>query len=146
MAKYQAIRWTLIRAASEFGVDRKTMTDRLKSAGIEAGKDDCFSTADICRAIFSDLEAEKIRDTRAAAKLKEIAIEDKLRNSIPVALVEKVWSATIIDLRQKILYAEIPDQTKQEILKDLQAIPIDEYFTATGSRGEEAAEADSEPA
>jgi len=51
------------------------------------------------------------------------------RELIPCVLVEKVVNAVLGGLAQKISYLEISDLKKQEILADLQAIPIDDYFT-----------------
>ena len=36
----------------------------------------------------------------------------------------------MIELRQKITYTTMPDKDKQDILKDLQAIPVEQFFTA----------------
>jgi hypothetical protein len=135
------IRWTIYAASMNFDVDAKTLTKQMQVAGVLPGEDGKFSTMDICRSIFGDLKGDLVRaqtrDTNKAADIKAVNLANLLRQNIPSEIVEKAWSSVIIDMRQKILYAEIPDKIKQDILKDLMAMPIDEYFKDAKPEGNE---------
>ncbi len=123
------VRWTVGQASQEFGRDPKTITSKLKSAGLVPGADGMFSTHDICRALFSDYESEKTRLTKEQADLAELKKLQMSKELCPVRLVDHAWTRAIVDLRQKILNLDyISQQQKNDILRDLQNIPIDEYF------------------
>lgn len=65
--KFEPIRWTIEHASREFGLDKKTLSGRLKREGILPGTDGHWSTKQIVSAIHGDLESERIRKTRAEA-------------------------------------------------------------------------------
>lgn len=66
------IRWNRLDAAAEFGIDRDTLSRRLRAAGIAPGEDKRFSTKEILAALFGDLEKEKTRNEAAKADLHEM--------------------------------------------------------------------------
>jgi len=55
------IRWSIYKAAQEFGIHRETLAKRLQAQSIRPGKDDAYSTQDICQAVFGDISGEKLR-------------------------------------------------------------------------------------
>lgn len=146
MTSHEPLRWTIGGAAAEFGLHPKTLTGRIKTSGVVAGEDGKFSTADVCAAIYGDYESEKTRLTKEQADIAALKKTEMQHLLLPVGLVEKVWNGVTADLRQKILFLEIPDVKKQEILADLQNIPIDDYFTAANTSDEEAVESSTAPA
>lgn len=77
--KQTAIRWTIARAASEFHVDPKTLSKKLRKSQT-AGEDGAWSTRQIAAAIFGDIERERLRnltvDTEAKMLSKESAALD----------------------------------------------------------------------
>lgn len=139
--KLTSVRWRLHMAAVEFGVDDKTLEKAIKVAGLVPGEDGCFSTRDICVAIFGDLKGDLIRaqtrDANESADIKAIKKANLLRENIPAALVEKVWSAAISELRQRVLYSALADDAKADILHDLKAIPVEEYFATAAADKDE---------
>ena len=132
MPATKLIRWSLNAASDNFGIAFKTLTVRIKSEGIEPGEDNKFSTMDICRAVYGDLKGDLMRaQTRAqneAADMTAVKKSNLLRDNIPADLVERVWSSVLIELRQRISYAEIPDKVKHDLSRDLMSIPVEEYF------------------
>lgn len=129
----ELVRWSIKKAAEEFDTNQATLTGKLKSAGILPNpQDQCFSTMDIVTAIYgglsNKLKAEQIKDTRESAALKNVRKQNLLRENIPVAMVEKVWSDFIVDLVQKINNQDLPDKVRKEILADLQQIDTEKYF------------------
>lgn len=121
------LRWTLERAAAEFGIDRKTLAKRVTVKGIQPGDDGKFSTKEIASAVFSDGQAAKV--SLALSQKENFDLRNK---KLSGALVDpkqcqELWDSAMIALRQKISDAPIPEALKTELVKDLQAIPIEEY-------------------
>lgn len=105
--KYNPIRWTIHHAAAEFGVNDKTLSRRLKAAGIAAAADGRFSSKDILAAIISglggDYGRERTRLTAAEADVKELQRE-KLRGALLEAeVVARAWEIIVTTIRQKAL-------------------------------------------
>lgn len=132
-AQTKIVRFSLHQAAQEWQLDDKTLASRFKAASI-VPDDKGYSVAQINRAVFGDLEGDRIRaqtkQAEAAAELTAVKTANLRRENIPAFLVEKVLADLMIELRQKITYATMPDKDKQDILKDLQAIPVEQFFTA----------------
>ena len=127
------VRFSLHQAAQEWQLDDKTLASRFKAASI-APDENGYSVQQINRAVFGDLEGDRVRaqtkQAEAAAELKAVKTANLRRENIPAFLVEKVLADLMIELRQKITYTTMPDKDKQDILKDLQAIPVEQFFTA----------------
>lgn len=120
------IRWTVDQAASEFGLDRKTLAKRMKSTGVVPGKDSKFSTADICRAVFTDGEAARAAlavSQKEHYDLKNGKLSDRFADA---ELFQQISDGMVLILRQKISEAPIPEETKISILKEIQNIDVDE--------------------
>lgn len=134
------LRWTIGTAASEWATNVKTIALGIRTLGIIPGDDGMFSTIQIDKALHGDFEVEKTRDTAASADTRELKLANLRRENIPAYNVERVVGALLSDLRQQITYLEIPDDKKADILRNLQAIPIDEYFTAGNTEEKESEE------
>jgi len=121
MAAKESIRWTLEKAATEFGLDRTTLSKRITTAGILAGADKMFSTADICAAVFGDIEGEKLREKRHQANLLEMEEEERrgllLKKSEVYDQIDKLG----IELKANIMACNIGEDEKRDILKTMQA-------------------------
>lgn len=143
--KIETIRWALGTAAKEFGLDPKTLSARLKARGIEVGVDGKLSTLQICEAVYGDLEGEKILKTREE-RIK-LARENKTadRELLPTPEMIRIWSSVILEYRQRVLYAEIPQTTKEDLLAVLTEATIDEYFRAANTDSEEPTDESSNP-
>jgi hypothetical protein len=50
-----ALRWSIDRAGIEFGMTGATLRKALAKESITCGGDGCFSTQEICRAVFGGL-------------------------------------------------------------------------------------------
>jgi phage terminase Nu1 subunit (DNA packaging protein) len=122
------IRWTIEHAASEWGVDRKTLAKYIRVSGVVQGSDGKFTTRDIDRAINSDGEA-----ARAALAISQKENFDLRNKKLSGELVDprqcqQLWDAAMIALRTKIADSALPDSAKREIVKDLQSIPLNDYL------------------
>ena len=119
-AKEKVIRWSKWRASSEFGIDQKTLTGRLTRYGIEAGRDKCFSTKQICDAVFGDIDNEKLRLTKEQADKLEIenatSRGDLVVMSEMVEIVQRglqAMTATVMGL------TDLPVEYRDKIIEQL---------------------------
>lgn len=118
-------RWTIEHAASEFGIDRRTLTKQLAAKGILPGEDKQFSTREICEAIYDDYEkgrtrkvneeADQIALANATARSQLADKPDLLRR------FETIWA----DMRARILNSELSDADKDALLHDLARLHAD---------------------
>ncbi len=125
--KADAFRWSINRAAMEFGADNMTLEKRRRAAGIEPGEDGYYSTRDIASLIFGDKEAETIRKISAEARqveLKNAITEGEL---IPVASVIKICARILVPVRQKILSSSLSEQERHDMLEDLVALATKDW-------------------
>lgn len=129
MKVLKAVRWEVTQASVEFDLHKATLSKRLKTAGIEPGRDGKFSTKQICAAVFGDMDGEKLRETRHRANLLEIEEKEKRQELVAAAAVEKVWRSYLVAVRQHVKnHQRIPDDLKSEILLELREIPKGEFF------------------
>ncbi len=140
------IRWTIERAAVEFGIDRGTLSGRIHNRGILPADDGKFSTRDICIAVFTDGKAA--RDKLATAQQENFNLRNKklAGELVDPKQCQQLWDACVISLRQKIANTPIPEATKREILKDLQSIPLNEYLENNSTGSDEDDSSQPEPA
>ena len=121
MAAKESIRWTLEKAATEFGLDRATLSKRITTAGIVAGEDGKFSTAEICAAVFGDIEGEKLREKRHQANLLEMDEAERRGELLRKAEVYDQIDKLGLELKANIMACNIGEDEKRDILKTMQA-------------------------
>lgn len=82
-------------------------------------------------------QAEKSREDIEVARkekldkeniLLQLKIDEAERRLVPLAAVETAWEFIIVELRQGIQSAPMPEHEKRTLLDRLQKIPIDDYF------------------
>lgn len=124
------IRWTLKQASEEFGVNIQVLTRKLKSNGVVYGEDKMYSTRQIFDALTVEVDLKKaqLENIRRDSALKATRDSILKKENVPVALVEKVWSDFVVDLRQKIQNSNLSAKERADILADLQTIPVENYF------------------
>jgi len=110
-------RWTIHRAAKEFGIHRETLAKRLEAAAVTPSK--AYSTRDICRAVYGDYEREKLRRVKEQAdKLasqNELARQSLVRTEEVYLRLAKVFGA----MRQRILSSTLTEDEQGDLLNDL---------------------------
>ena len=115
----EIFRWTIGRAASEWRIDPKTLTSRIKAAGVVPGADGFFSTLDIHRSINGDIDAERLRKTREEADRLELENAKERGTLIEIESVYKHFEGVFIAFRARVLASNLEDFEKDEMLKDL---------------------------
>ena len=99
------MKWTIQKAAIEFGVDSKTIRSGLARNDVEVkkGRGSSYTTRQITAAIFGDLKGERIRETRARADLLELKRKERAAVLVPMDLARKVVSDVLVPIRTELL-------------------------------------------
>ena len=122
MAAQPRIRWTPTQAGQEFDIDRKTIQKRLAAADIHPGTDDKYSTKQIASAVFGDIQGERLRKTREEADNLALRNAEMRGELVSVTLVKQMVSEIILANKQTVLASQLEQETKNEILANLEAL------------------------
>lgn len=118
-ARTEAMRWTVYQAAMEFDIAKETLSKEFRKCGILPGPDGKYSTMDVCRAKFGDLERERIRKVKAEADGVEMENARKRGELVARENVVKfcvdVASAVVQRIKASPLPHEVIDDTLEEI-------------------------------
>ncbi len=114
------MRWTLTNAATEFGCARETLRRGFRQEGIDADAEDGrFTTAQVCKALFGDLDGEKVRLTRAQADKVEMENRERARELVEVSAAVELAQRFCFAARQVIMLSELSEAGKNKILREL---------------------------
>ena len=119
MRKPALLRWTVGMASAEFDLDPKTLRKRLRAAGITAGDDGRYSTAQLVQAVSGDLRYEQTRETRARADRLEMELAKERGEVIHRERVFQFLENIFIAVKMKILGSSLSELEKEKILNDL---------------------------
>ena len=115
------IRWSVEKAASEFQIDRKTLSKRIRGGDIQPGSDGKFSTEQICAAVFGDYRREQLREMRERADKLELENQVTRSERIPIEDVLQVNNECDLAIRGVILASKLPKESVNEIFDQLRA-------------------------
>jgi hypothetical protein len=115
------IRWSVEKAASEFQIDRKTLSKRIRGGDIQPGSDGKFSTEQICAAVFGDYRREQLREMRERADKLELENQVTRSERIPIEDVLQVNNECDLAIRGVILASKLPKESVNEIFYQLRA-------------------------
>ena len=137
MAKPQkAIKWTLILAATEFGLDSVTLSKRLRAEGIEADADGYFTTKQIIIAVAGDLDREKTRNEAAKADLHEMKRDLEREKLIPAERVRASLEELKVAISQVIDHSHLEAKQKATIYANLQKLGERDFVAGTDEPAE----------
>ena len=99
------MKWTIRNAAMEWGVSMETVTRGLRGNGLhDVGKRGrTYTTREIDSAIHGDIDAERLRETRARADLLEIDRRERERELMPRSEVEGYFAECWLPIRQHLM-------------------------------------------
>lgn len=119
----EPIRWTMERAAKEFGRDRKTLSKYLTERGERAGDDGRFSTKQIADALYIgvDLEKEQARLTARNADIAEVRLARARNEVIDTETVFRIWENIRVAITRTILTCGLTHKEKDHILSELKS-------------------------
>lgn len=113
------VRWTQEHAASEFGINPRTLSARIKQLGILPGDDDRYSTKDIASAVYGDLERERIRLTSAEADAQEAKNKVEAGELINAEEFRKDYAAVAVEIVRQIRNSNLSEADQDAILSAL---------------------------
>jgi hypothetical protein len=123
------VRWTLSLAASEFGLGEDTLKRKVAQALLFPGEDGRWSTRQICAAVFDDLDAEKVRLTRAQADKAELDLDERRKQLVSAAGVVKFCAGVLGAVRQKVVMSSLTAEEQDEILRELETLMMEGRVT-----------------
>lgn len=123
-------------AGVEFGRDHRALSKRIRREGLEPGEDGCFSTAQICAAVFGDQYSEDLRKTREEADKLEIHNKRSRRELIDAESVYRHFEAWFIIIRQRILASKMTRDEQDDLLRELKGITYEQIKGARIGDGE----------
>ena len=119
-----ALRWSVERAGIEFGLTSQTLRKSLNKNSAVADANGLFTTRQIVDALYGALHHEKLRTQRELAD--RYALENQITRAevLNRAEVERIF-ATIADaIKTRIMSSNLSRHEKEDILKDIAALPI----------------------
>jgi hypothetical protein len=120
-----ALRWTVESAAREFDISKETVRKRLTAVEeYPDAQDKCYSTGQIVHAIFSSIQAERLREMKGRAdnwELRNGALRGELLNRESLS---KALGAIFSALTQIILSAPVPRSVKDDLLTNISSWPV----------------------
>ena len=116
------LRWNIETAAREFGVNPRTVSGRVHTAGVLPGEDGLYSTADIASAIFGDIAGERLRLTRESADKVALDNARTRRTHVETEAVYLHFQGVYAAFRARILASGLLAEEKAEIIQDLKRL------------------------
>jgi len=105
------------RASAEFGINPRTLSARMKQLSVLPADDGKYSTKEIARAVFGDLEMERIRKTSAEADQIEMENKTKAGELIDVAEFAKDYEAAALAVVRIVKSSKLTEDAQNEILQ-----------------------------
>ena len=139
---HKHLEWTLERAAYEFGMDRKTLSKRVTALGIEpcykgkGSKERFYSTAQMAQAVFGDLEAERIRETKENADKLALQNAKARAELVSTEVVLRVYANLAVTVRQIVKHSGLSEVEKHELLKNIRQLKVSDLLEENQSEVE----------
>jgi len=122
MSAHKPIRWTVEAASREFGCSRTLLASRIAGTGVLAGADNKYATTDICRAVFGDIESEKLRLVREQADSQAIKNAALRRELLPAEDVRAHFATVLVALKSGILASGQSKEEKADLINNLRRL------------------------
>ena len=118
-SQVKQLRWSLALVASEFGFSPKTVAQRVHVAGVLAGEDGLFSTADVHSAICGDIEQEKLRNLQKINRDLDTGHAVTVGELVDVQDFVSRYETIYAEIRQTIMGSKLNDTDKDALLDKL---------------------------
>ena len=114
MKTENSIVWTQSLIASEFGMDSRTVGKKFNAAGIKT-KRDGYRTSEVLKALFGDIDSERLRKTREEADQIMLKNAQARGSVIDLADVDKLWTGIASAVKQRILNIPVKIESQYRI-------------------------------
>ena len=118
------LRWNVEKAAIEFGMTPIMLNRALAQISAVPGADGCYSTAQLCEALFGVMHQEKIATQKELTKRYRLDNEITEGNVLNRAELSRVLAAVADAMVNRINSANVPRSVKEDLLKELASIPL----------------------
>jgi hypothetical protein len=120
----EPLRWNFDAMAREFNFSIPTLRAALAKNSAGPGEDGCFSTQQICDALYGALHLEKIRTQRATTE--RITLENQITRAEVLNRAElmKGFSAVADAMVSIITRSALSREEKEDLQRELAGIPI----------------------
>lgn len=122
------LKFSINSASKEWGIGREALARALTIAKEDPDKEGKYTLKQIDRAIHGSLEEQQIRLTSEKADIAAIEKSQLLKETAPMFLVQQVWTRVLLEYRQRVVSATIPDAVRKHLLEPLTDPAVDEYF------------------
>jgi hypothetical protein len=120
----KVLRWTIERASGEFKLAQNTLRKMLNQGGAEPDASGCYSTEQLCRAIFGDLRAERLRKERELTRKYQLQNQIAEASVLDRAELSKGLAGIADAVVSRIMSSELSRAAKEDILRDLSSVPL----------------------
>jgi hypothetical protein len=118
--EYNPLRWSLETGSREFDIHRETLRKRLSASSAVAGDDGCFSTQQICEALFGSQHRERLRKTTAEATYWETRNNRLSSEYLNRKDLDRSLEKTFLFIKETIWSnAMIPEHVRRSVLQTL---------------------------
>ena len=118
------LRWRIDRASIEFKLAPNTLRKFLNQGGAEPDQGGCFTTTQICEALYGDLKAERLRKERQLTKKYQLENEIMEATVVNRAELMKGLAAVADAMTSRIMSANVDRSVKEDLLNDLATVPL----------------------
>jgi hypothetical protein len=118
------LRWNVEKAAIEFGMTPVMLSRALAQISAAAGADGCYSTAQLCEALFGVMHQEKLATQRQITRKLELENAITTGNVLDRQELSKAFAAVAAAMVSRITAANVPRSTKEDLLRELSSVPL----------------------
>src|SRR6516165_11726968 len=120
----EPLRWNFDAMSREFNFSIPTLRAALAKNSAGPGEDGCFSTQQICDALYGALHLEKIRTQRATTE--RITLENQITRTEVLNRAElmKVFSAVADEMVYRIQASGLSPEEKSDLQRSLASVPV----------------------
>lgn len=124
--QFKVVRWKLAQACIEWGISHPVLSKRLHHLGIDVGDDGCFSTKQICTAVYGDKQAEQARLVREQADKAEIGNKLARHELCYIDRVANLFVGKCTAIRQMIqANPNLEQKDKDDLCNELAELVLD---------------------
>jgi hypothetical protein len=119
-----ALHWSIERASREFNLAPVTLSKFLRQSDAVPDESGCYSTAQLCSAIYGDLRAERLRKERELTKRYRLENEITEGNLVNKTAILQGFASLADAMVCRIMSSALEREVKEDLLRELSTIPV----------------------